>query len=94
VTGSTKASLIAHDCKFDFSAQTQSFINTLSNFKISHPGLSSLFLLAIFLSPMATLQAVWELGQPGVGCVWLYSFAVLNNDLHCNFFFILVSFEP
>ena len=32
--------------------------------------------------------------QPQDGCVWLYSFIVLNNDLQSEFAFILVSFEP
>jgi len=79
VTGSTKTGLIAHDCRFDFSSQTQSFMNTLSNFAIivMHPGLSGL--------PKPTGDSMgtltWRLGQPGIGCVWLYSFAVLNNDL-------------
>jgi len=30
VTGSTKTGVIAHDSRFDFSSQTQSFMNTLS----------------------------------------------------------------
>ena len=34
VTESVKIGLVAHDSTFDFASQTQSFMNTLSNFKI------------------------------------------------------------
>ena len=55
VTGSRKTSLIAHDSKFDFSPQTQSYLNTLSSFTVSQPGLNGLFLPAVFLKPSGKL---------------------------------------
>jgi len=71
---------IAHDCRFDFSSQT---LSTLSNFtiRLEWSAFAGYFCQAHWLA----LRAIWRLGQPGVGCVWLYSFAVLNNGFCCEF---------
>jgi len=88
----TGCSLITHDCRFDFSSQTQSFMKTLSNFTIK---VTQVCLLLLAAFPKLTGKPpwpYWRLGQPWVGCVWLYSFIVLillNNDLCCEFAFIL-----
>jgi len=81
--------------RFDFSSQTQSFMNTLSNFTIKViQAWVVCFSWLLFSSPLATYKQSGILMETWPTRSWLHSFAVLNNDLYCEFAFILVSFEP
>jgi len=54
LTGSTKISLIAYDCRFDFSSQTQSFMNhQISQSRFERYTFAGCF----FPSPLASLAS-------------------------------------
>jgi len=95
VTGCTKTGLITHDCRFDFSSQTWTHyqISQSKSPKFEWSAFAGCFSQANWQLYKQS-GTLWRLGQSRVSCVWLYSFAVLNNDLYFEFVFILVSFEP
>jgi len=96
VIGSAKASLITHEWKLNFLAQTQRYINTLSSSTTKmRQHWVVWFCWLLFPSLLAIhLGHWWSSGEQVEGCVWLYSSVVLGENFCYLSTIILASFQP